>query len=278
MNTFRQIDWNRAWLADSNSQQRGRDRDFWDRRAPSFAAHVQGEEGDEYAAAFLGFMNPGPAWSVLDVGCGPGTLACPLARRARRVTALDFSTVMIGILNERKAQGGLGNLTGIVGSWEDDWKTLGIEVHDAAIASRSMGGDDPHASLVKLMQFASQRVFITCAVGAGPHDPRILAAVGRPAHTNPDYIYIYNLLYQMGISANVQQIARRRSTFANEEEAVDSVRWMLENITPSEEEALRRFVSAELIKEGERWRLKGERLIHWALISWETAGWRERDT
>lgn len=122
------------------------------------------------------------------------------------------------------------------------------------------------------MQFASQRVYITCAVGAGPHDLRILAAVGRPAHTNPDYIYIYNLLYQLGISANVQQIKRRRRTFANEDEAVDSVRWMIEKITPLEEEDLRRFVCAHLIREGERWRMDGERLVHWALIWWETAG------
>lgn len=147
MQTFRQINWNRAWQADSAFPQRGRDREFWDRRAPSFTANVQSEEGDEYVDAFLNIMNPDPAWSVLDVGCGPGTLACPLARRVRRVTAVDFSPVMIGILNERKSRDGLENLTGMVGSWEEDWKTLGIEVHDAVIASRSMGGDDPHASL-----------------------------------------------------------------------------------------------------------------------------------
>lgn len=206
MQTFRQIDWNRAWQADSASPQRGRDREFWDRRAPSFAEVVQGEEGDEYVDAFLNIMNPDPAWSVLDVGCGPGTLAIPLANRVRRVTAVDFSPVMIGIVNERKTRDGLGNLTGVIGSWEEDWLALGIERHDVAVASRSIAGNDPKATLSKLMDFASRRVYITCAVGAGPHDLRILAAVGRPAHTNPDYIYIYNLLYQLGISANVQQI------------------------------------------------------------------------
>lgn len=276
MHTFRQIDWNHAWKADSNSQKKTHDCEFWNRRAPSFAAHVQCDEGDEYADAFLRIMNPDPSWSVLDVGCGPGTLACPLAMRVSRVTGLDFSSAMIGILNERKAKSGLDNLTGIVGSWNDDWKSLGIEVHDAAIASRSMSGDDPQDSLIKLMNFAARRIFITCSVGAGPHDPRVLAAVGRLVHANPDYIYIYNLLYQMGICANVQQIRRKRSTFANEKEAVDSLRWMIEEITPSEEEALRRFVSTELIKEGGRWRLKGERLVHWALIWWKTENWRER--
>ena len=73
--------------------------------------------------------------------------------------------------------------------------------------------------LTKLMQFASQSVYVSFAVGSGPFDHRVLKAVGREANSNPDYIYVYNLLYQQGIYANVALVEKRAHTFANEEEA-----------------------------------------------------------
>ena len=102
MQTFRKIDWNRAWREDYKAKVRGSDQEFWNRRAPSFSEHVEGDDGDDYADPFLDIMEPQPEWSVLDVGCGPGTLACPLAKIVRRVTAIDFSPVMLDILRDRK--------------------------------------------------------------------------------------------------------------------------------------------------------------------------------
>ncbi len=125
--------------------------------------------------------------------------------------------------------------------------------------------------LTKLMQFASRRVYVSFAVGAGPFDPRVFKAVGREPNSNPDYIYLYNLLYQQGIYANVALVEKKAQTFAGEEEAVDSLRWMIENITPSEEEALRRFVAAHLTPAaGKRWKIDGERSMQWAVLWWKT--------
>lgn len=272
METFRKIDWNRAWSEDAKMRKRGRDPEFWNRRAPSFAQHVQEDDNDDYVDTFLNAMNPRPEWSVLDVGCGPGTLACPLAKLVRRVTAVDFSSGMLEILKERKAAQGLDNLTVQLGRWEDDWQALGIERHDVAIASRSLGFDNPWEMLTKLMQFAGKRVYVSFAVGSGPFDPRVLNAVGREANSNPDYIYLYNLLYQQGIYANVALVEKKAQTFANEEEAVDSLRWMIQDATSSEEEALRRFVSAHLTPAaGKRWKVDGERSTQWAVLWWKVA-------
>ena len=272
METFRKIDWNRAWSEDSSMRKRGRDPEFWNRRAPSFAQHVQEDAGDEYVDTFLKVMNPQPEWSVLDVGCGPGTLACPLSKMVRRVTAIDFSMGMLDILRARKADEGLDNLTLQLGRWEDNWQALGIERHDVAIASRSLGLDNPWEMLTKLMRFATQKVYVSFAVGTGPFDPRVLEAVGREANSNPDYIYLYNLLYQHGICANVAIVDKKAQTFASEEEAVDSLRWMIQDITRPEEEALRRFVSAHLRPAaGERWKIEGERSTQWAVLWWNVS-------
>lgn len=271
MHTFRNIDWNRAWCADRKVRANSHDKEFWDRRAPSFAQHVQEDDTDDYVDSFMRIMNAQPGWSVLDVGCGPGTLACPLAKIVRQVTAIDFSPVMIDILKARKENAGIHNITECVAGWEDDWHDQGIEPHDVAIASRSLNCEDPQPMLTKLTSFARQSVFISCPVGDGPYDRRILEAVGKEAHANPDYIYIYNLLYQMGIYANVELIEKKIRTFASEKEAVESLRWMLPNITPTEEQALGKFVSAHLAPAGQRWKLDFERSVHWAVIWWRVA-------
>ena len=268
MHTMRSIDWNRAWNDDRKTRTKINDREYWNRRAPSFTQHVKEDDKDDYISPFLRILDAQPDWSVLDVGCGPGTLACPLAKTVRQVTAIDFSPAMIALLEDRKAAVGIRNITAYMARWEDDWNALGIEPHDAAIASRSLASDDPRSLLTKLISFATRRVCISCAVESGPSDHRIIEAVGREMYTNPDYIYIYNLLYQMGIYANVSMIEKKTRSFADEEDAVDSVRWMLENLTPAEEEALRRFFSAHLVADGERWKLDYQRPVCWAAIWW----------
>jgi SAM-dependent methyltransferase len=268
MLTVEKIDWNRAWKEDRKTSMKMHDQEFWDRRAASFAQQVRRTDGDDYVDPFLRILDAQPDWSVLDVGCGPGTLACPLAKMVRQVTAIDFSPAMISFLEARKAAEGFDNLTVQLAQWEDDWKAIGIEPHDVAIASRSLGSDDPRAMLTKLNSYAKQRVYISCAVGDGPSDPRVLEAAGRETHSNPDYIYIYNMLHQMGIYANVLMIEKKPRSFADEKEAVDSVRWMLEKTTPTEEEGLRRFISKELVADGGRWRLGFQRPVRWAVIWW----------
>jgi SAM-dependent methyltransferase len=271
MQTMNNIDWNRAWVEDRKASKRANDQEYWNRRAPRFAQHVQEDDYNEYVVPFLRIMDAQPDWSVLDVGCGPGTLACPLSRDVRRVTAIDFSPAMIALLEARQQAAESSNIRTQVARWEDDWKALGIEQHDVAIASRSLGSDDPRTLLEKLMLFAKQSVYISCAVGEGPFDNRIFHAVGREVRCNPDYIYIYNLLHQMGIYAHVSLIEKQARTFTGEEEAVDAMRWMIENMTLAEEETLRRFISNHLIQDGQRWRLDYQRSVNWAVIWWKVS-------
>jgi SAM-dependent methyltransferase len=269
MQTFRSIDWSRAWRDDRKANGRSNNPEFWDRRAPSFADHVNECDNDDYIDPFLALLNPDPQWNVLDVGCGPGTLAFPLARKVRQVTALDFSSAMLGYLKERKQSEGVANIDERLVSWEDDWSAAGLQPHDAAIASRSLATDDPRATLEKLMAFAKKRICISFMVGSGPSDPRIIEAVGRPPKTTPDYIYIYNLLYQMGVYANVQMLEKRARNFADADDAFDSVCWMLDQMTPSEEETLRRFISAHLVRDGQRWQFDYKRSVRWAALWWD---------
>ena len=71
------IDWNQAWQTGrARTQHRWDGRTFWNGRAASFATHAR-ESG--YCNDVLAILQPSPDWTVLDIGCGAGTLAIPLA-------------------------------------------------------------------------------------------------------------------------------------------------------------------------------------------------------
>jgi len=261
------IDWNYAWQRAREGRSNMGDSSFWDKRAPAFARHVK---ETDYERHFLEMMQPHPSWSVLDVGCGAGTLAVPLARSIASVTALDFSAVMLELLRQSCREEGLTNISTIHGSWEDDWERLGVGSYDAVIASRSMVPHDLRDAVTKLNRAARKRVYISSLVGDGPHDRRVYEAVGRKLSSGPDYIYLYNLLYQMGIFATVDFIASREwKCFKTIEDAVEGVVWMLKDVTEEELGRLKNYLVSELVSHEGGWRFPEPKVVRWAFISWE---------
>jgi 2-polyprenyl-3-methyl-5-hydroxy-6-metoxy-1,4-benzoquinol methylase len=105
--------------------------EFWDGRASSFA---EGAIETEYADAFLALMRPEPHWSILDMGCGSGTLAVSRARMVSAVTAVDLSAGMLDVVRARCAAETIPNVDTVPASWDYDWLGKGIDIHDVAIA------------------------------------------------------------------------------------------------------------------------------------------------
>jgi len=263
----RQINWDALWEEDRKRSLHRNDRAHWDKRAPSFAKHVS--EGS-YTKQFLKLLLPEPHWSVLDVGCGAGTLAIPLAKQTKCVTAIDFSPVMIELLRAGCRENAIDNVKAVLGSWEDDWSALGIAVHDVAIASRSFAIENPRAAIGKLNSFARKRAYISAPVADGPFDRRLFRALGREWKPRPDYIYTYNILYQMNIFANVAFItSSRNKTYESRESAYESVRWMFQNISEDEDRKLRAFLSEHLVPHGSGVRLDYDRSVRWAVMWWD---------
>ncbi|HET6420206.1 MAG TPA: class I SAM-dependent methyltransferase [Geobacteraceae bacterium] len=246
---------------------------FWDGRAESFTEFAA---RTGYAEKFLKIMNPEPDWTVLDMACGGGTLAVPLAAKVKSVTAVDFSTSMLAVLLERCLDRGIKNVKRVHGRWEDDWNELGIGMHDVAVASRSLLADDARASILKLQNAARRQVYISTMVDAGPFDRRMFEATGRKFSMGPDYIYYYNLLYEMGIHANVAFIPEYHAdNWANHEEALAGQRWMFNSLTGEEEEKLRAYLEDHLSFDDGRWWLPYERLCLWAVMWWDNRRHKE---
>jgi SAM-dependent methyltransferase len=264
----RTVDWNLVWQAQRAKRTLSkRDASFWDGRAASFAKAAS-ETG--YADSFLTIMHPEAHWSVLDMGCGSGILAVPLAKSVSLVTAVDLSGEMLAILRARCEDEGIDNVKMIQGRWEDDWEELGIGIHDVAIASRSMVADDLNASILKLDAIARKRIYIVTIVGDGPYDRRVFDAIGRPLNLGPDYIYNYNMLYQMGILANVAFIEETRNRAYNSpKEAFESMQWMFDGLNSCEEEKLHAYVKEHLVFRSGSWRFSYDKTVRWAAMWWE---------
>lgn len=263
-----------ANIPDKSSSDRGivrsvpvHDPSFWDKRASSFTAYAS-KTG--YGERFLRIIAPDPGWTVLDMACGGGTLAVPMANMVKGITAVDFSATMLALLKMRCWEKGIANVRPILGRWEDDWEELGIGMHDVAIASRSLLADDARASINKLQNAARKRVYISTMVDAGPFDRPMFEATGRKFNMGPDYIHFYNLLYDMGIHANVAFIPENHSNaWESHEKALEDQRWMFNNLTPDEEERVKTYLQEHLSFVDGRWRLPYERLCLWALMWWQ---------
>jgi len=263
------LDWNARWRAAVASKWPGRENNasYWNRRAPSFPRHG---EDSTYARAVLELLAPQPDWTVLDVGCGTGALAVPLAGLVRSVTAMDFAQAMLDQLQREALSLGIGNIRPLHLGWEDDWPSAGVTPHDVALASRSLVVEDLEGSMRKLDAHARRRVCIGAPVGPGPFDRHALAAVGRSFQQRPDYLYVYNLLHQMGIYAQVKVIeVDDEWTFTSPEEALGFYRMRIPGLDPGEDLRLRAYLDGQLELCRGTWVLRGREPIRWALVWWD---------
>src|SRR5437764_3814351 len=80
-------------------------------------AEVQEARNIEVAELVLREAQARPGEQVLDVGCGPGATAIPLAAAvgpSGHVTGVDISEPMLGLLRQRIAERGIANLTALL--------------------------------------------------------------------------------------------------------------------------------------------------------------------
>ncbi|HSO08565.1 MAG TPA: class I SAM-dependent methyltransferase [Desulfoprunum sp.] len=267
--TYSTLDWDQLWRnARSRKSWGSSSAADWDKKAVSFAARNQ---SSPFVSLVLAHIPLTPTATVLDVGCGSGTLALPIARQVSSVTAVDFSAGMLTALRQMAAAADITNITTIEAGWEDDWSSFGIQRHDIAIASRSLAVADLRAALQRLNDYAAAYVIIVDRIAPTPFDPEAFAAVGRPFECGPDYIYVINTLYSMGIHANVDIIGLDRETaFADLDDAMDSYRWMIRDMSPAEESALRLYL-AQKSRPGDDGRIVVDRGFRpqWACIWWD---------
>ncbi len=275
---FKTIDWNVMWQEESGRshwKDNMSSKDLWDRRAESFDKRINrvkdGEprDKDDYITKMLDRIEVKPDWTVLDIGCGPGTLAVPLAQKAKSVTGLDISTEMLKRLKLNAAKENLENIVYVNSSWQDAFENSTVGRHDVVVASRSLLSGNIQAALTAIIGIAEKAAYLTFPVIHLPFDWEVYHVIGRQKKKHPPYVYILNMLYQMGVNANVEVLySTVKTQFVGIEQAVDDLQWRTDPFTPAELVKLRHFLEKKFAEQKTAPPFTHEGKSQWALVWW----------
>ncbi|MBT8329324.1 MAG: class I SAM-dependent methyltransferase [Desulfofustis sp.] len=268
ISVYDDIDWQLLWQQSRSAKSwKSKDAKDWDKKARAFAGRTR---ESPYVGLFLSQIKLHPELSVLDVGCGPGTLALPIATQVRRVTAIDYSQGMLDLLNREAATQEIKNVSTVHCGWEDEWSEFGVEPHDVVIASRSMNIPDLSGALQKLGRYATSTIHVVERIAPSPFDPNAFAALGREFKSGPDYIYTVNMLYQLGIHPRISKIELARDQqFASLEAAVEGYAWMFRDLQSDERQMLEKYIKKRIVKkDDDHLIVRRDHVQRWALLSW----------
>ncbi|MFT7773731.1 class I SAM-dependent methyltransferase [Roseateles sp.] len=241
----------------------------WDARADGYARNSR---QSRYVADFLARMDLRGADTLLDVGCGPGTLALPLAQRLGltgltgrkgHVVALDYSRPMLERLRLDAAAESVDNIIPMLRAWEDDWSD--VPVCDIAIASRSTLVGDLGEALRKLHAHARLRVYLTYLVGGHFVDPEIDALLDPAPPPMPDHFLVLGALHRMGIAPRIDFIdtPSRLAGCEDFEAFIQRLAWAHGPVTGAARQRLQAWYEADPQRAA-----AGGRPMRWAFIAW----------
>jgi ubiquinone/menaquinone biosynthesis C-methylase UbiE len=182
--------------------------------------------------------------TVLDVGCGEGSVTIPIAKRVKKVIGVDSSPKMLEYLEKRASENNINNIKCILKPIEEiTYDEIGDV--DVVVCSRSLNGIVPIKEVLgELNRIANKYVFITIF---GPENKKIEKdfdkEIGRKTEDFPDYNYFFNILYNMGIYANVQRFdLNNYREYDSIDEAIDNGKFRLDLYNDEEKKILRKYL------------------------------------
>lgn len=274
MKKKQQTDWNQQWKMEMESStwwKAGGD-DWSEESAKRFYQWIIRPESVKRHAKMVGRLDIRPQDTVLDIGSGPGTYAIPLARVCKKVIAIDPSKAMLCYLQRYAAEEGLTNIIPMEGNWEDIQPFKDVGEHDIVIASHSLSMLDMKAALKKMNQLARRTAYLFTGAGRRreDHDDLWKKLHGEAYQHGPDYICIYNILYDMGILANVEIFdSEYRFSYKDMDEALKRWKKNCQVTDKAWEKILKEYLQRNLKKEeGRLWMIEKQKEV---MIWWDCA-------
>lgn len=259
------IDYDRIWSAQMKQFDHGSDTArYWDRRSTTFELSCQ---NSTYVEDLMTRMDLRSEYSLLDVGCGCGAVAIPLARKVNQITALDISSLMLEKLRRRAHIAGLTNIAIINEDW--DRVTIGKQIgkHDVVLMSRCALAPLSR-TLERINLAATVECYITWhAERTNEFEAEVAEAIGKGCPLYPDYAVICRALEGMGIAPGVELFdTTNREEYLSLQEAVPNMAKGAE-IDDGQFANLLSVARRRFTKEGGLY--SSTRKVKWALIHWQ---------
>ena len=203
--------------------------------------------------------------TLLDEGCGPGTIGLSVASQLGHVYGLDYSPGMLAAFVDNARRRGLTQVTPILRDWDSDWSD--VPACDVVVASRSTAVSDLEATLLKLDSKARRRVYVTCRAAGQFVGDDVCRVIGRPSRTLPDYLYVMGILHHLGIHPALEYLPgeNRLANCATVEDFRARVTELVGEVGAEEVERLDAYFDTN------RHRI-GQESMRWALFSWDARG------
>lgn len=261
-----EIDWAQFWREKLEAKE-DRSKD-WNKRAPNFGKSAK---KDDYPIKLLEKMNISKEDTVLDLGCGEGSITIPLAKLAKSVTGVDSAYKMLEILNEKAQKEEINNIKTI----EEDLTKITIDdvgKHDIIVASRSLNGVlNIKETIANIDEIADKYVYITLF---GPNNWKLekefYQSINKEYFEFPSHRYFFNILVDMGIYPNVENLnIGKEREYESIEEAMESGKWRLDYLNDEEKEELYKYLE-NILERGENGKLSNpDDKADWVLYWWK---------
>lgn len=182
--------------------------------------------------------------TVLDVGAGTGAFTIPIAREIREVTVVEPSNEMLMRLCSKVDD--LTNIHLINKRWEDV-NINDIGMYDMVIAANSLYRIADIAEALKKMLSAAKKYLYIIMECRSNFCKKIWHQFKKEEYnTPPSFIHLYNILYELGVFANVDIIKIPRSQiYLDIKQAVRH--WLIRlDLQPEEEDKLQAYLLRHL--------------------------------
>lgn len=260
------IDWAYFWRKKLEAKE-DKSKD-WNKAAPNFGKSAK---RDDYHTKLIELIDVSKEDSLLDLGCGEGSITIPLAKRAKSVTGVDSAYKMLEILNEKSEKENINNIKTI----EEDLTKISIDTvgkHDIVVASRSLNGIlNIKETIAKIDEIADKYVYITLF---GPNNWKIekefYESIDKEYFEFPSHRYFFNILVDMGIYPNIENLnIGHEREYESVEEALESGKWRLDLLNEEEKKQLHEYLE-DILEENENGKLSNPNdKADWVLYWWK---------
>ena len=262
-----EVNWSDYWKEKLKSKKDAKK--DWNKAASKF--HERAKR-DDYHELLFSRLKITKEDTVLDLGCGEGSLTIPIAEMAKHVTGVDSSYKMLELLDEKVEKEGIGNIDTILKDIEEiDCEELGN--YDVVIASRSLNSiENIEKTIETIDKIANKYVFITYF---GPDNWKIekdfYKYIDKEYNAFPDYNYLFNIIFNLGIYPNVERMdIKKYRRYKSVDEAMTNGKFRPQLLSSTERDKLREYLEKTFKRDSENGTVFNEiDKADWILFWWK---------